>query len=82
MEDITDRQILQARELLAENEGIFPEPAGAAALAGLIKANEQGQIPGSSQVVCLVTGHGLKVPYTGVKGKPKELNMTSLKGLF
>jgi threonine synthase len=84
MSSVPDRQILQARELLAENEGIFPEPAGAVALAGLIKANEHGQIKGGSQVVCLITGHGLKVPYTGVKGKPKDIksNLNTLKRLF
>jgi len=79
-EDVTDQQILKARELLAENEGIFAEPAGAASLAGLIKS--RNMIPSNSQVICLVTGHGLKVPYTGVKGKPIELKKISLKGLF
>jgi len=71
LEDVTDRQILKARELLSENEGIFPEPAGAASLAGLIKT--KNRIPDNSNVICLVTGHGLKVPYAGVKGKTKDL---------
>jgi threonine synthase len=84
LNDVSDRQILQARELLAENEGIFPEPAGAASLAGLIKASDQGKITANSKVICLITGHGLKVPHTGVKGKPKAIktNPSVLKKLF
>jgi len=81
-EDVTDRQILKARELLAEHEGIFPEPAGAASVAGLIKASSQGRIKKGSKAVCLITGHGLKVPYTGVRGKPRPLKPGNLKRLF
>ena len=77
MEAVPDREIMKARGLLDGHEGIFAEPAGAASLAGLIKANERGQIPRNSKVVCLVTGHGLKVPYKGVKGKPVELKTDS-----
>jgi len=81
-DDVTDRQILKARELLAEHEGIFPEPAGAVSLAGLIKAGSQGRIKKGSKVICLITGHGLKVPYTGVRGKAKQLKPAVLKSLF
>ena len=72
--EVSDNEILKARDLLARKEGIFAEPAGAAALAGLLKSRpERG-----STVVCLVTGHGLKTPFTGVKGNPlqaKNLNI-------
>jgi threonine synthase len=70
-ETVTDKQILRARELLAEEEGLFAEPAGAVALAGLLKARKK--IRKGSRVACLVTGHGLKTPRTGVRGKPKEI---------
>lgn len=66
---VSDQEILRARELLAEEEGLFAEPAGAVALAGLLKAG----IKRNSRVACLVTGHGLKAPRTGVKGKPEEI---------
>ena len=71
LEDVTDKQILRARELLAEHEGIFAEPAGAASLAGLIRSKDA--VPGGGDAVCIITGHGLKVPYTGVRGKPIEI---------
>ena len=40
--------------------GIFAEPAGAAALAGLVKAVERGMICGEDRVLVLNTGSGLK----------------------
>jgi threonine synthase len=73
MEAVTDREILKARELLARREGLFAEPAGAAALAGILKA--RGKIGKGSRVVCLVTGHGLKTPYTGVRGRVRDAGL-------
>ena len=68
--DVTDAQILKARELLARYEGLFAEPAGSVALAGLLAS--KNKIPKGSRVVCLVTGHGLKSPFTAVKGKVRK----------
>ncbi len=70
-EKVSDSDILKARGLLATREGLFAEPAGAVALAGILKARKQ--IRKGSRVVCLVTGHGLKVPRTGVGRKPREI---------
>jgi threonine synthase len=57
---VTDAEILEAQSWLARNEGIFVEPASAAAIAGLIK--HAAKIPEQSRIVCTVTGHGLKDP--------------------
>ena len=57
---VTDEEILAAQSWLASNEGIFVEPASAAPIAGLFKLAEN--IPNGSQIVCTVTGHGLKDP--------------------
>ena len=43
-----------------EQEGIYSEPAGAAALAGLAQARQQGLIEPEDRIVCLITGHGFK----------------------
>lgn len=75
---VTDKEILQAREILAKTQGIFAEPAGAASIAGLIKIKKH--IPANKNIVCVVTGHGLKVPYTGVKGKPIEVKAKNVQG--
>ena len=58
---VTDDEILEAQARLLSRTGIFAEPAGAAALAGLIKL--QGgpdRLEASARVVILATGHGLK----------------------
>ena len=57
---VTDAQILTAQELLARDVGIFVEPASAASVAGLLAHAEAGLVPAGAQVVCTVTGNGLK----------------------
>lgn len=57
---VSDDDIRQAMVLLAQKVGIFSEPAGAAALAGLIEARQEGRIHEQDTVLVLVTGHGLK----------------------
>jgi threonine synthase len=65
----SDEEILEAQSWLAKREGIFVEPASAAAIAGLFKCCESNEaaysfqnIPEASRIVCTVTGHGLKDP--------------------
>jgi threonine synthase len=58
---VSDQEILAAYRLLAQEEGIFAEPASAAALAGLIKVAQRQDLRGQ-RVVCVVTGSGLKDP--------------------
>ncbi|WGQ10598.1 pyridoxal-phosphate dependent enzyme [Pedobacter gandavensis] len=57
---VEDEEVYLYQKLLAQKEGIFCEPAGAVALAGLIKAMERGEIHAEDPVVCLVTGNGPK----------------------
>ena len=68
---VTDAQILSAYRLLASREGVFVEPASAAAVAGLLVAAYDGRIPRGSLVVCTVTGHGLKDPDTALLEHPR-----------
>jgi threonine synthase len=55
---VTDEQILEAYRFLAANEGVFCEPASAAAVAGLIAHGARE----ARRIVCVLTGHGLKDP--------------------
>ena len=58
---VTDDEILAAQARLANRTGIFSEPAGAAALAGLIKLQAgPHRLSTAEPVVILATGHGLK----------------------
>lgn len=57
---VSDNDILEAQKLTALTEGIFAEPSGAAAVAGLVKMVEEKEIDRDEVVVCLVTGTGLR----------------------
>ncbi len=65
---VTDDDILAAYRLLASMEGVFVEPASAAPIAGLIKLIQAGYFPTEDgNIVCTVTGHGLKDPDNAIK---------------
>jgi threonine synthase len=55
---VTDDEILGAYTFLAQQESVFCEAASAASVAGLLKLG----VPEGSNVVCVLTGHGLKDP--------------------
>jgi threonine synthase len=59
---VSDRDILDAYRLLASREGMFCEPASAASVAGLLRYGADG----AAQVVCVLTGRGLKDPETAI----------------
>ncbi len=59
-----DEDILAAYRLLAQEEGVFCEPASAASVAALLAAHADGTVEAGSRVVCVLTGHGLKDPDT------------------
>jgi threonine synthase len=58
----SDEQIFEAQRWMLEQEGIYCEPAGAAALAGWIQALDRRIVQPDETCVCLVTGHGFKDP--------------------
>jgi len=64
---VTDQEILKAYKMIASYEGIFCEPASAAAVAGVIKLYNEGYFKKGSTVVCTLTGNGLKDPDTVFK---------------
>jgi threonine synthase len=76
---VSDEDILAAQKWLAQHEGIFVEPASAASIAGFFKWCDSDdarrsfqKIRQASQIVCTVTGHGLKDPDV-IMGRMKEL---------
>ena len=66
---VTDDEILDAYQFLARCEGVFCEPASAAAVAGLRKLAGAGTKP--RQVVCVLTGNGMKDPDRAIALAPK-----------
>lgn len=57
---VSDAEIYRAQERLAREEGIFSEPAGAVALAGILRAADAGEISSEKKTVALITGSGFK----------------------
>ena len=72
IEKVTDEEIIEAYKLLAAGVGIFVEPASAASVAGILKKAEEGYFPEGKgtckkDIVCVLTGHGLKDPDRAIK---------------
>jgi threonine synthase len=59
---VTDEEVFEAQQALLSQEGIYTEPAGATALAGLCRALREGFVSPGETAICLVTGHGFKDP--------------------
>jgi len=62
---VTDEEIIKARKKLAQI-GLFTEPSGAVSYAGLLKIQERIDLK-NKNIVCILTGHGLKDAQTGYK---------------
>ncbi|HWN72900.1 MAG TPA: threonine synthase [Solirubrobacterales bacterium] len=73
---VSDEQILNAYRWLADNEGVFCEPASAASVAGLLAHGlpTVEDTPPPETVVCVLTGHGLKDPDTALSKAPSVIN--------
>ncbi|MGQ9858392.1 MAG: threonine synthase [Thermodesulfobacteriota bacterium] len=71
--DVSDREIVDARRLLVETEGIWSGPTGASALAGLIKGIREGLLDPEAEMVCMVTETGLTSPYPEPVTCPVEM---------
>ncbi len=78
IEAVSDRQILEAYQLLAQRDGLFVEPASASSVAGLLALSRRGYFRrylkqrgrGAKTpviLVCILTGHGLKDPDRALK---------------
>ncbi|MFO1095441.1 MAG: pyridoxal-phosphate dependent enzyme [Planctomycetaceae bacterium] len=57
---VSDELIWDTQLRLAREEGIFTEPAGAAALAGVLDAAHRGGLRSDAHIACVVTGTGFK----------------------
>ncbi|MEO9005006.1 MAG: pyridoxal-phosphate dependent enzyme [Ginsengibacter sp.] len=64
---VTDDEVYECQENMAKMEGIYCEPAGAVALAGVVKAVKNKEINRGEDVICVVTGHGFKDPTSAAK---------------
>jgi threonine synthase len=78
IDSVTDGEIIKAYLKLTRLEGVFCEPASAASLAGVLKLSHQGyfrrqaKLSGKKEIniVCVLTGHGLKDPDRAIALSP------------
>ena len=68
---VSDGEILAAYRILASEEGVFCEPASAVSVAGMLR--HASEIPSEAQVVCVLTGNGLKDPTTALENNQSNL---------
>ena len=69
---VEDAEVWDAQRRLAVEEGIFCEPAGAVALAGVLKALTEGIPHREETIVCIVTGAGFKDEASAARMLPAE----------
>jgi len=74
-DDVTDDEIREGIQLLAETEGIFAETAGGVTVGVAKKLIASGQIPKDSSAVLCITGNGLKTieAMAGHVGKTRDI---------
>ena len=65
--NVTDDEIREAQRYLAKNAGVFGEPAGVTATAGLMKLSREGRLGKDATIVSIVTGNGLKDIESAIK---------------
>lgn len=79
---VTDDEIRAAHAYLAQHEGMFVEPASAASVAGLLKYAREGKLGRDQNIVCVLTGTGLKDPEfalaAGWNAEPLPANIETL----
>lgn len=77
---VSDDEVFVAQKKLLREEGIWCEPAGAAALAGCVRAVSEGWISPGEKVACLVTGHGFKDPDSVLRATRENTVTTITEG--
>ncbi len=75
---VGDDQIMKAVPLTGRLTGVFAEPAGATAVAGIAAAREAGIIGPDADVLAMITGNGLKDIAGALKavGDPHDVEPT------
>ena len=74
---VTDEKIVEAYKMLASAEGVLCEPASASSVAGLIQAYNEGLVEQGTDIVCVLTGNGLKDPDNAIKYSNSDVKKTS-----
>ena len=68
---VTDNEILEAQHRMAKDDGVFAESSASATVAGVQKLIKAGKIEAGAQILCVLTGDGLKDPQVVLKAAIK-----------
>ncbi len=83
---VSDKEIIEASQILSKNTGLFAEPAAAAAFAGMTAYRKHNKLPDNSNNIVLLTGSGLKdlIAVSGALKLPEAIDPTinNLKDLL
>jgi len=77
---VSDKEILAAQKMLAEQEGLFCQPASATVLAALLKLSEKMKFESQDKIVLIITGSGLKA-MQALKPIRSKIHRASLSSL-
>jgi len=69
--EMRDRDVLEAEQIMAKQEGVFIEPSGALPIAAVKKLSEEKFFNPDDVIVCIATGNGLKDPVSALKILPE-----------
>ena len=72
---VSDEEILSAIVDLSRATGVFGEPAGVTAFAGLARAVREGTVSREESVVVLMTGSGLKDTESAIRAAGEPLSV-------
>jgi len=78
--DVSDREILASQKMLAEEEGLFCQPASATTLAALLKLSRKLKFKSQARIVLIITGSGLK-SIQALKSLRLNIHQASLSSL-
>jgi threonine synthase len=84
--EVSDESVWEAQKVLAREEGVFVEPAGATALAGLVADVRSGRVASGDDVVLVASGAGYKDPVSlerlGADNPPVRISPDEVAGAF
>ena len=84
--EVTDQQAWDAQRILGRHEGLFVEPAGAAALAGVLADLERGKISADDEVIVILSGAGHKDAVSAARlgegNPPRHINARDIQSVL
>lgn len=86
MVEVTDQHAWNAQRILARQEGLFVEPAGATTLAGVLADLERGKLSADDDVIVILSGAGHKDAVSAARlgegNPPRHINAYDIQSVL